>query len=111
LSLRTGKGPQVPVDSSVLAAVFSSAGAGTALIVVLLLTGILSTKRYTDRLDADAAYWKAAAETERQVSAAKDTALTAAVQRADAAVEVANLTKELLEDLRRRTDAAAAKSA
>ena len=97
-------------DSSLLSAIIASAGAGTALMVVMLLTGVMSTWRYTNRVEADAAYWRAAAEAERQVCAAKDTALAAAVQRADAAVEVANLTKELLEDLRRRTDAAAAKT-
>lgn len=93
----------MPVDSTTLAAVLSSAGAGTALIVVLLLTGILSTGRYTDRLQKDCDYWKAAATTERAASEAKDKAVTAAIQRADAAVEVAQLTKDLLEDLRRRT--------
>ena len=95
----------MPVDSGILAAVISSAGAGTALIVVLILTGILSTRRYTDKLQKDADYWKAAAATERAASEAKDTAVAAAIQRADAAVEVAQLTKDLLEDLRRRTDA------
>lgn len=93
----------MPVDSGILAAVISSAGAGTALIVVLILTGILSTRRYTDRLEKDADYWKDVAATERAASEAKDTAVTAAIQRADAAVEVAQLTKDLLEDLRRRT--------
>jgi hypothetical protein len=92
-------------DSSVLAQVVSSAGAGTALIVVLILTGILNTSRYTDRIEAEGKRWKEAFEAERQLSTAKDAALAAAVTRADAAVEVASLTKELLVDLRRRTDA------
>lgn len=91
-------------DSTLLAGILSSAGAGTALIVIMILTGILNTKRYTDRVQQDAEYWKAAAEAERATCAAKDLAVAAAVQRADAAVEVAALTKELLEDLRRRTD-------
>jgi len=94
-------------DSSLLTQVISSAGAGTALIVVMILTGILSTRRYTDRIDAEAKRWKEAFDAERQLSAAKDAAVAAAVARADAAVEVAALTKELLEDLRRRTDATA----
>ena len=97
-------------DSSLLSAIIASAGAGTALMVVMLLTGVMSTWRYTARVEADAAYWRAAAEDERKVSAAKDAALAVAVQRADAAVEVASLTKELLEDLRRRTDEATAKT-
>jgi hypothetical protein len=92
-------------DSSILSQVVSSAGAGTALIVVLILTGILNTSRYTDRVEAEGKRWKEAYDAERQLSTAKDAALAAAVTRADAAVEVASLTKELLEDLRRRTDA------
>jgi ABC-type glutathione transport system ATPase component len=97
----------MPVDSGLISGILGSAGAGTALIVIMILTGILNTKRYTDRIEAEAQYWKGAAETERQASVAKDTAVAAATQRADAAVEVAALTKEILEDLRRRTDAAA----
>jgi hypothetical protein len=91
-------------DSSLLSGILGSAGAGTALIVIMILTGILSPKRYTDRIDTEARYWKNAYETEHAASAAKDAALATAVKRADAAVEVAALTKELLEDLRRRTD-------
>ena len=91
-------------DSSVLTQIVSSAGAGTALIVVLILTGILNTSRYTDRVEAEGKRWKEAYDAERQLGTAKDAALAAAVTRADAAVEVASLTKELLEDLRRRTD-------
>jgi hypothetical protein len=98
------------IDSGLLSGILSSAGAGTALIVVMILTGILNTKRYTDRIEKDADYWKQAFEAEHAASAAKDTAVTAATQRADAAVEVAALTKELLEDLRRRTDEAKAKT-
>jgi hypothetical protein len=95
----------VPVDSSLLQGILTSAGAGTALIVVMILTGILSTRRYTDRVEREVTYWKAAYTTEREASAERDRALAAAVQRADAAVEVAALTKDLLEDLRRRTAA------
>ncbi len=94
-------------DSSLLSAIITSAGAGTALIVVMLLTGVLSTWRYTNRIEKEASYWRAACEKERDISTAKDAALSAAVQRAEAAVEVAKLTKELLVDLQRRTDAAA----
>ena len=93
-------------DSSLLTQVASSAGAGTALIVILILTGILHTSQYTALIEADRKRWKEAYDAERQLSAAKDTAIAAAVARADAAVEVAALTKELLLDLRRRTDAA-----
>ncbi len=98
-------------DSTLLSGILGSAGAGTALIVVMLLTGVLSTKRFTDRVERDATYWKQAFEAEHAASAAKDTAIAVATQRADAAVEVAALTKELLEDLRRRTDEARTKTA
>lgn len=93
------------VDSSLISTIIASAGSGTALIVVLILTGILNTSRYTDRVEAEGKRWKQAYDAERQLGAAKDAALAAAVSRADAAVEVATLTKELLQDLRRRTDA------
>ena len=95
----------MPVDSGTVSTILASAGSGTALIVVLILTGILNTSRYTDRVEAEGKRWKEAFDAERQLSAAKDAALAAAVTRADAAVEVASLTKELLQDLRRRTDA------
>ena len=97
----------MPLDSGLLSGILASAGAGTALIVVMLLTGILSTWRYTARVEKEVDEWKAAYAAERELSGAKDKAVAAAMQRADAAVEVAALTKELLEDLRRRTDAAA----
>ncbi len=94
------------MDSATITAIFQSAGAGTALIVILILTGQLVTQRYVRRVEQDADHWKAAYDAEREVSAAKDRALAVQAQRADAAVEVATLTKELLEDLRRRTGAA-----
>ncbi len=92
-------------DSSLIQGVLASAGAGTALIVVMIITGILSTSRYTDRIEKEVDFWKDAYAKERELSGARDQALAAAVQRADAAVEVASLTKELLQDLRRRTEA------
>jgi hypothetical protein len=100
----------MPVDSSLLSGILGSAGAGTALIVVMLLTGVLSTWRYTGRVEKEAAYWKGAFESEQKISAAARDAAAAAVLRADAAVEVAALTKDLLEDLRRRTGEAQAKT-
>lgn len=89
-------------DAALLAEIIRSAGAGTAIIVILILTGFLSTKRYTDRVEKDAEFWKAATEAERKVSAAAAAAAAAAAQRADAQAEVAALAKDLLEDLRRR---------
>lgn len=100
----------MPVDSSLLSAILGSAGAGTALIVIMLLTGVLSTRQYTGRIEKECEYWKSAFTAERELSGAKEKAVAAAVERADAAVEVAKLTKELLQDLRRRTDAASPKA-
>jgi hypothetical protein len=97
-------------DTTILNSILGSAGAGTAIICVLILTGLLNTKRYTDRVEKDAAYWKGVAEIERKVSDTAQAAAAAAVLRADAAVEVAALTKDLLTDLRRRTGETQAKT-
>jgi hypothetical protein len=102
----------VPIDSSIITAILGTSGSGAALIVVLIITGILSTWREVRRIEKDADDWKAAYEAER---AARETerkagdelraANVAQTQRADAAVETAKLARELLENLRRRTNA------
>jgi hypothetical protein len=102
------------IDSGILTAILSSAGAGTAIIVILILTGILATRQEVQRIEKEADDWRAAYEAER---AARETerkagdelraANIAQTQRADAAVETAKLARELLEDLRRRTSAPA----
>jgi hypothetical protein len=104
----------MPVDSGTIAAILASAGSGTAVIVILILTGIMATRQEVTRLEKEAADWKAAYEAER---AARETERKAGdelraanivqAERADAAVETAKLTRELLEDLRRRTNAPA----
>lgn len=88
----------MPVDSSLLGAILSSAGAGTALICVLLLTGILATRVYVQRLEKEADSWRAAYEAERAARATDHDAteelrraVVAQTQRADAAVEVMSL--------------------
>lgn len=98
------------VDSSIIAAILSTSTSGAALIAVLLITGILSTKPLVDRITRDAADWKAAFEAEKNAReterAANDELRAAAVvqsQRADAAVETAKLATAFLEDLRKRT--------
>lgn len=100
----------MPVDSGILTAVLSSAGAGTAIIVVLLLTGILVTKSYLERVEHEAENWRTAYEAEKQAReterhANDELRATALVQsqRADAAVETAKLAQALLEDIRKRT--------
>jgi hypothetical protein len=104
----------VAVDSGILTAVLSTAGSGTALIVTLILTGILRTAQEMKRAEKDAGDWKAAYEAERAAreterKANDELRATVIVQtdRADAAVETAKLARELLEDLRRRTNAPA----
>jgi predicted Holliday junction resolvase-like endonuclease len=91
----------VPVDSGILTAVLSSAGAGTAIIVVLLLTGILVTKSYLERVEHEAE--KQARETERHANDELRATALVQSQRADAAVETAKLAQALLEDIRKRT--------
>jgi hypothetical protein len=102
------------LDSGILTAILSTSGSGAAVIVILILTGILHTRAFVERLEHEAADWKTAWEAERNAREterkANDELRAAALvqsQRADAAVETAKLARELLEDLRRRTDAPA----
>jgi len=83
-------------DSSVITAILSSAGAGTAIIVILILGGVLQTKAFVQRVEQEAENWKAAYEAERAARETERKAndeLRATVliqtQRADAAVETA----------------------
>jgi uncharacterized ion transporter superfamily protein YfcC len=105
----------VAVDSGILAAILSSAGAGTALIVVMLLTDVLYVRSYVKRVERDAEDWKSAyeaeknaRETERRANDELRAAALVQSQRADAAVETARLAQALLEDLRKRTSNASA---
>lgn len=98
----------MPVDSGFLAAIISSAGAGTAIICVLLITGILSTRSYTSRVEKDAADWKAAYDDERKAHQATRDALVLGNERTEAAVEAAKLTRMLLEEARRGSGGARA---
>lgn len=102
------------VDSGIITAVLSTAGSGTAVIVVLIILGILRTAQEMKRTEKDRDDWKAAYEAERAAREterkAGDESRAAAIiqaERADAAVETAKLARELLEDLRRRTNAPA----
>lgn len=98
------------VDSGILTAVLSSAGAGTALMVILIISGILATRQEVTRIEKEADDWKTAyeaergaRETERKAGDELRAAVIAQTERADAAVETAKLAREVLEDLRRRT--------
>jgi hypothetical protein len=84
-------------DSEILTAIVQSAGAGTAIIVILLLLNLLSTRWYTRRIEGEADAWKAAYERERDAHQVTRDALVRANDRAEAAVESARVTKELLE--------------
>ncbi len=102
-------GARVVVDSSILSTVLASAGSGTAIIVVLILSGILRTGQEVKRIEKDADNWKAAyegergaRETERKANDELRAAAMVQAQRADAAVETAKLATALLEDLRRK---------
>lgn len=90
-----------------MTAILQSAGAGTAVMVLLILFGILSPRTFVQRLEREADGWQAAYETERSAHDETRRTLGIQTQRADAAVEAAKLTGELLNDLRRRRDASA----
>jgi hypothetical protein len=87
------------VDSSLISAVLQSAGAGTAIIVVLLLLGILSTKGYTQRVEQDAERWFAAYEASRSEVEELRKSLAVQTSRADQAVETARHATDILERL------------
>lgn len=98
------------VDSGIIAAILSTSTSGAGIIVVLLITGILSTRPLVDRITREAADWKAAftaeknaRETERAANDELRAAALVQAQRADAAVETAKLATALLEELRKRT--------
>lgn len=99
-------------DTSLINQIIASAGAGTALILILILSGILATRQEVARIEKEADDWKtayeaerAARETERKTGDQMRATSIVQTERADAAVETAKLARELLEDLRRRTNA------
>lgn len=95
-----------PIDSSYIAQIIQSAGAGTALMLILLLIGIVQTKTYTQRVEKEADQWHAAWEAEHKAREELALALAAERQRADAAVETAKIATDVLEGLRGRMHAA-----
>lgn len=84
-------------DSAIITTILQSAGAGTAIIVVLLLTGMLVTGRSAQRSEKETESWRAAYESERAAHQKTAAALAVASDRAETAVETARITKELLE--------------
>lgn len=82
--------------------ILQSAGAGTAIIVVLLLTGVISPKSYTERVEAESAKWYEAWEASRKEVDELRRALAVQTERTDAAVATAQRNTELLEQFSRR---------
>lgn len=84
-------------DSALLTGVLSSAGAGTAIMVILWLCGLLYAKPSYDRVIHEADNWHTAYDAERTAHQATRDALVVANQRAEAAIETARVTKQLLD--------------
>ena len=90
------------MDSSLVGAIFQSAGAGTAIIVVLLLLNIVSTKPYTKRVEDEADKWHAAWERSQEENAELRKAVSAQTARGDTAAEMATRLTDVLERLQER---------
>lgn len=102
------------VDAGIITALLSATGGSAGIIVVLIITGVLSTRQEVKRVEKDARDWqkayeaeRAARETERKAGDEMRAANIVQTERADAAVETAKLARALLEDLQRRTNAPA----
>lgn len=93
------------IDSSIIAQILQSAGAGTAIMLILLLLGIVQPKSYVQRVEKEADQWHAAYEAQLAANSEKDKALASERSRADAAVETAKIATEVLEGLRGRINA------
>ena len=87
------------VDSTLIGSILQSAGAGTAIIVVLILIGIISPKSYTDRVEAEADKWYKAWEASRTEVDELRRALAVQGERTDNAVAAAQQSAALLERL------------
>lgn len=90
------------MDSSVITAVFQSAGAGTALIVVLVLLGLLAPRNYIARVEREADRWHAAYTKSDEEAEELRKALAVQVERADNATATALRQAEILERLQSR---------
>lgn len=90
------------VSADLIGVILQSAGTGTAIIVVLIILGVLSPKSYTARLEKEAAQWHAAFEASRAEAGEKDKIIAVQTARADAAVEAAQRTADILDRLQAR---------
>jgi hypothetical protein len=87
------------VDTAVIAAVLQSAGAGTAIIVVLIMLGFLDPKKYTQRIEREADKWARAYEASRAENEELRRQVAVQSERADNATQVAQRATETLERL------------
>jgi len=90
------------VDSSLIGSILQSAGAGTAIIVVLMLIGIISPKSYTDRVEAEADKWYKAWEASRTEVEELRRALAVQGERTDNALAAAQQSASVLDRLQAR---------
>ncbi len=92
------------MDSTLVGSILQSAGAGTAIIVVLILLGIISPRSYTVRVESEAEKWYKAWEASRAEVEELRRALAVQTERTDNAIESAKQATAVLERLRDRRD-------
>jgi len=90
------------VDSTLIGSILQSAGAGTAIIVVLMLIGIISPRSYTDRVEKEADKWYKAWEESRTEVDELRRGLAIQSERTDNAVAAAQQSAALLDRLQAR---------
>ena len=90
------------VDATLIGTILQSAGTGTAIIVVLILIGAIAPRSYVTRVEADADRWHAAYEAKDREAGELRAALAVQTERADAAVQAAQRSADILERLQPR---------
>ncbi len=90
------------MDSTLVGSILQSAGAGTAIIVVLILLGIISPRSYTVRVESEADKWYKAWEASRAEVEELRRALAVQTERTDNAVATAQRNTEILERFQMR---------
>jgi hypothetical protein len=90
------------VDSTLVGSILQSAGAGTAIIVVLILLGIISPRSYITRVEAEADQWHKAWEASRAEVEELRRTLAVQSERTDNALAAAQRSAETLERFQMR---------
>jgi phosphoenolpyruvate-protein kinase (PTS system EI component) len=90
------------VDSTLVGSILQSAGAGTAIIVVLILLGIISPRSYVTRVEAEADKWYKAWEASRTEVEELRRTLAVQAERTDNAIAAAQRSTETLERFQMR---------